>query len=227
MLSIQDLDVLFAIDRGGVVGPDGATHAGNLDLSYLRCVPNMVVMAPADENECRQMLSTGHRYEGPAAVRYPRGTGPGAAIEPTLQTLPIGKGEVRRRGARVALLAFGAIVPAAEKVGAELCLTVANMRFVKPLDRDLVLELAKTHEGFVTLEDNVVAGGAGSGVAELLAAEGISLPVLHLGLPDAFQHHASREQLLAEAGLDADGIRAAVLQRWPHLATPPARSAAV
>ena len=226
-VAIQDLDVLFAIDRGGVVGPDGATHAGNLDLSYLRCVPNMVVMAPADENECRQMLSTGHRYEGPAAVRYPRGTGPGIAIQPTLATLPIGRAEVRRRGSRIALLAFGAIVPAAEKVGEELGLTVVNMRFVKPLDRDLVLELANTHDGLVTLEDNVVAGGAGSGVAELLAAEGIVMPVLHLGLPDEFQHHASREQLLAEALLDADGIRSSVLQRWPQLGTAPPRSAAL
>ncbi|WP_064748444.1 1-deoxy-D-xylulose-5-phosphate synthase [Lysobacter antibioticus] len=225
-VAIQNLDVLFAIDRGGVVGPDGATHAGNLDLSYLRCVPNMVVMAPADEDECRKMLSTGHRYEGPAAVRYPRGTGPGAAIQPNLDVLPIGKAELRRQGARIALLAFGAIVPAAEQVGAELGLTVVNMRFVKPLDRELILELAKTHDGFVTLEDNVVAGGAGSGVAELLSAEGIVLPVLHLGLPDEFQHHASREQLLAEAGLDASSIRASVLKRWPLLAAVPAQSAA-
>src|SRR5688500_8906869 len=226
-VAIQGLDVLFAIDRGGVVGPDGATHAGNLDLSYLRCVPHMLVMAPADENECRQMLSTGHRYEGPAAVRYPRGTGPGVAIQPTLDTLPIGKADVRRKGARIALLAFGAIVPAAEQVGEELGLTIVNMRFVKPLDRELVLELANTHDGLVTLEDNVVAGGAGSGVAELLAAEGIVMPVLHLGLPDEFQHHASREQLLAEALLDADGIRASVLQRWPQLGTAPPRSAAL
>ncbi|MGJ7904494.1 1-deoxy-D-xylulose-5-phosphate synthase [Lysobacter sp. 1R34A] len=224
-VAIQNLDVLFAIDRGGVVGPDGATHAGNLDLSYLRCVPNMVVMAPADEDECRKMLSTGHRYEGPAAVRYPRGTGPGAAIQPTLDTLPIGKAELRRSGSRIALLAFGAIVPAAEQVGAELGLSVVNMRFVKPLDRALVLELARTHEGFVTLEDNVVAGGAGSGVAELLAAEGIVLPILHLGLPDEFQHHASREQLLAEAGLDAASIRAAVLRRWPQLTATPVQTA--
>ncbi|GAB6195296.1 1-deoxy-D-xylulose-5-phosphate synthase [Lysobacter xanthus] len=214
-VAIQNLDVLFAIDRGGVVGPDGATHAGNLDLSFLRCVPNMVVMAPADENECRKMLSTGLEYAGPAAVRYPRGTGPGVAIEPTLDTLPIGRAELRRRGARIALLAFGAIVPAADAVAAELGLTLVNMRFVKPLDRDLVLDLSRTHEGFVTLEDNVVAGGAGSGVAELLAAEGIVMPALHLGLPDEFQHHASREQLLAEAGLDAAGIRDAVLRRWP------------
>ena len=219
-VAIQNLDVLFAVDRGGVVGPDGATHAGNLDLSFLRCVPNMVVMAPADENECRKMLSTGHHYEGPAAVRYPRGTGPGVAIEPTLDTLPVGRGEIRCRGSRIALLAFGAIVPAAQAVGDELGLTVANMRFVKPLDRELILELARTHEGFVTLEDNVVAGGAGSGVAELLAAEGITLPVLHLGLPDEFQHHASREQLLAEAGLDVAGIRAVILQRWPGLFGP-------
>jgi len=226
-VAIQDLDVLFAIDRGGVVGPDGATHAGNLDLSYLRCVPNVVVMAPADENECRQMLSTGFEHQGPAAVRYPRGTGPGVAVSPSLDTLPIGKAELRRRGARIALLAFGAIVPAAQQVGEELGLTVVNMRFVKPLDRALVLELAKTHEGFVTLEDNVVAGGAGSGVAELLAAENIAMPILHLGLPDAFQHHASREDLLAEAGLDAAGIREAVLKRWPLLAqSPQARTAA-
>ena len=226
-VAIQDLDVLFAIDRGGVVGPDGATHAGNLDLSYLRCVPNMVVMAPADENECRQMLTTGFRFEGPAAVRYPRGTGPGVAIEPALDTLPVGKAQLRRQGARIALLAFGAIVPAAEEVGAELGLTVVNMRFVKPLDRELVLQLAQSHEGFVTLEDNVVAGGAGSGVAELLAAEGIAMPMLHLGLPDAFQHHASREQLLAEAGLDAAGIRAAVLRRWPQAAQPAQAPAAI
>ena len=219
-VALQDLDVLFAIDRGGVVGPDGATHAGNLDLSFLRCVPNMVVMAPADEDECRKMLSTGYRHAGPAAVRYPRGTGPGIAVQPDLDTLPIGKAQLRRNGATLALLAFGAIVPAAEKVAAELGLTVVNMRFVRPLDRALLLDLAQAHVGFVTLEDNVVAGGAGSGVAELLAAEGIAMPILHLGLPDAFQHHASREQLLAEAGLDADGIRAAILTRWPQLAQP-------
>lgn len=216
-VAIQKLDVLFAIDRGGVVGPDGATHAGNLDLSYLRCVPHMLVMAPADEDECRKMLSTGFQFQGPAAVRYPRGTGPGAAIEASLATLPIGKAEVRAYGSRVALFAFGATVPAAQQVGAELGLTVVNMRFVKPLDRALILELAKTHEGFVTIEDNVVMGGAGSGVAELLNAENIQLPILHLGLPDEFQHHASREQLLAEAGIDAIGIRAAVLERWPSL----------
>ncbi len=226
-VAIQQLDVLFAIDRGGVVGPDGATHAGNLDLSYLRCVPHMVVMAPADENECRQMLSTGYHFEGPAAVRYPRGTGPGVALQSTLDTLPIGKADLRVRGNRVALLAFGSTVAAAEQVGRELGLSVVNMRFVKPLDRDLILDLAKTHQGFVTIEDNVVMGGAGSGVAELLNAEGVSLPVLHLGLPDEFQHHASREDLLAEAGIDAAGIRASVLKRWPALAaTQPPMTAA-
>lgn len=203
-VAIQQLDVLFAIDRGGVVGPDGATHAGNLDLSFRRCVPNMVVMAPADENECRQLLSTGFHYNGPAAVRYPRGTGPGVAVQSTLDTLPIGKAQLRRQGSRIALLAFGAIVPAAEQA-AELGLTVVNMRFVKPLDRALILELSKTHAGLVTLEDNVVAGGAGSGVAELLAAEGSNLPILHLGLLDAFQHHASREDLLAEARAGCSG----------------------
>ncbi|MBS0217371.1 MAG: 1-deoxy-D-xylulose-5-phosphate synthase [Proteobacteria bacterium] len=215
-VAIQNLDVLFAIDRGGVVGPDGATHAGNLDLSYLRCVPNMMVMAPSNEDECRKMLSTGFEFNGPAAVRYPRGTGPGVAVQPGLATLPIGKAEVKQRGQRIALLAFGAIVPAAQAVGTESGYTVINMRFVKPLDRELILELAKTHHAFVTLEDNVVAGGAGSGVAELLADAGITMPILHLGLPDAFQHHASREDLLSEAGLDAAGIRKAIEARFPQ-----------
>ena len=224
-VAIQQLDVLFAIDRGGVVGPDGATHAGNLDLSYLRCVPHMVVMAPADENECRQMLSTGYHFNGPAAVRYPRGTGPGVAPESNRGTLPSGKADLRVRGTRVALLAFGSTVAAAEQVGRELGLTVVNMRFVKPLDRDLLLDLARNHQGFVTIEDNVVMGGAGSGVAELLNAEGITLPVLHLGLPDEFQHHASREDLLAEAGIDAAGIRGSVLKRWPPLAVVPKTAA--
>jgi 1-deoxy-D-xylulose-5-phosphate synthase len=226
-VAIQHLDVLFAIDRGGVVGPDGATHAGSLDLSYLRCVPNMVVMTPSDENECRQMLSTGFRFDGPAAVRYPRGSGTGVAVQANLDTIPIGKAELRRRGSRIALLAFGALVPAAEEVAAEFGLTVVNMRFVKPLDRALLLELAKSHDAFVTLEDNVVMGGAGSGVAELLSAGNITLPILHLGLPDTFQHHGSREQLLAEAGLDVAGIRASLLARWPDLQPLPAVAAAL
>lgn len=226
-VAIQDLDVLFAIDRAGVVGPDGATHAGNLDLSFLRCVPNMVVMAPSNEAECRQMLSTGLQHPGPAAVRYPRGTGTGVAAGTDLSTLPIGKGELRLQGSRIALLAFGITVAAAEQVGRELGLSVVNMRFIKPLDRELVLAVAAQHEGLVTIEDNVVAGGAGSGVGELLNAEGVLRPILHLGLPDSYQHHASREDLLAEAGIDAAGIRAAVLKRWPQLAagTPPLSAA--
>ncbi|PJK08849.1 1-deoxy-D-xylulose-5-phosphate synthase [Lysobacteraceae bacterium NML120232] len=219
-VALQKLDVLFAIDRGGVVGPDGATHAGNLDLSFLRCVPNMIIMAPSDEAECRQMLSTGYHHPGPAAVRYPRGSGTGIAAGKTLETLPIGKAQIKQRGEKLALLAFGAVLPAAEQVAAALGLTVVDMRFIKPLDKALILELAQSHQGFVTLEDNVVAGGAGSGVAELLAEAGICLPMLHLGLPDAFQQHASREELLAEAGLDAAGIQAAIAQRWPEIAPP-------
>ncbi len=217
-VALQNLDVLFAIDRAGVVGPDGATHAGSFDLSFLRCIPNMVVMAPSDENECRLMLSTGYQYKGPAAVRYPRGSGTGIAVQNNLDTLPIGKAEIRQRGNKIALLAFGAILPAAEQVASELGLTAVNMRFVKPLDRAMILELAKTHDAFVTLEDNVIMGGAGSAVAELLAAENILLPIMHLGLPDAYQEHASREQLLAEAGLDVASIRAAIQKRWPLLA---------
>ena len=217
-VAIQDLDVLFAIDRAGVVGPDGATHAGNLDLSFLRCVPNMVVMAPSNEAECRQMLSTGLQHPGPAAVRYPRGSGTGVDAGSDLSTLPIGKGELRLQGNRVALLAFGSTVAAAEQVGRELGLSVVNMRFIKPLDRELVLAMAGQHDALVTIEDNVVSGGAGSAVAELLNAEDVLRPILHLGLPDAFQHHASREDLLAEAGIDAAGIRTALLKRWPQLA---------
>ena len=216
-VALQNLDVLFAIDRGGLVGPDGATHSGSFDLSYLRCIPNMVVMAPADENECRQMLSTGFQYEGPAAVRYPRGSGSGVAVEAALDILPIGKADLRRRGQRIALLAFGAVFAPAAKVAEAIGATVVNMRFVKPLDAALILELARSHEAFVTLEDNAVAGGAGSGVAELLAAHGISLPILHLGLADSYLDHASREELLAESGLDAAGIESAIRARFADL----------
>ena len=215
-VALQNLDVTFAIDRAGVVGPDGPTHAGSFDLSYLRCIPNMLVMAPADENECRRLLTTGFRFDGPAAIRYPRGGGPGAIIEPELAELPIGKAEIRRHGRGIALIAFGCTVAPAENVGAELGATVVNMRFVKPLDETLLLELARTHDAFVTLEDNAIAGGAGSAVAELLAANGIESPILQLGLPDAFLEHATREQLLAEAGLDATGIRRAILARFPR-----------
>jgi 1-deoxy-D-xylulose-5-phosphate synthase len=224
-VALQNLDVLFAIDRGGVVGPDGATHAGSFDLSYLRCIPNMVVMAPADEAECRRMLSTGFRHPGPAAVRYPRGSGPGVAIPADLDGITIGEAEMRRRGRGLAILAFGAMLAPAQKVGDELDATVVNMRFVKPLDEKLVLEIARSHAGLVTVEDNAVMGGAGSAVAELLAAHGIVTPLLQLGLPDAFIEHMSREQLLAQVGLDAAGIKAGILKRWPQQPVP-VRSAA-
>jgi 1-deoxy-D-xylulose-5-phosphate synthase len=216
-VALQNLDVLFAIDRGGLVGPDGATHSGSFDLSYLRCIPNMVVMAPADERECRQMLSTGFAYPGPAAVRYPRGNGSGVAIDQDLATLPIGKAELRRNGQHIALLAFGALVAPAARVAETIGASLVNMRFVKPLDAAMILELARSHEALVTLEDNAIAGGAGSGVAELLATHGISMPILHLGLADSYLEHASREELLAESGLDAAGIEAAIRSRFANL----------
>ncbi len=212
-VALQQLPVLFAIDRGGIVGPDGATHAGSFDLSFLRCIPNMVVMTPGDENECRQLLYTGMLHDGPAAVRYPRGSGIGAAVEDGMTALPLGKGEVRRRGKRVALLSFGSPLGAALAAAERLDATVANMRFVKPLDAELVLTLAQEHELLVTLEDNVVLGGAGSAVNECLAAYGVSAPVLNLGLPDRFLEQGSRDQLLADVGLDADGIIRAVEAR--------------
>ena len=217
-VALQNLDVTFAIDRAGVVGPDGATHSGSFDLTFLRCLPNMLVMAPADENECRMMLSTGFAYAGPAAVRYPRGTGPGAAVRKELDTLPIGKAELRRRGRHLAILSFGAMLAPAAVVAAELDATLVNMRFVKPLDEAMILDLARTHDAFVTLEDNAVAGGAGSGVAECLAAHGIVKPVLHLGLPDVYLEHGSREEVLSMAGLDLPGIRNAIRARFPQLA---------
>ncbi|MGH8116536.1 MAG: transketolase C-terminal domain-containing protein, partial [Rhodanobacteraceae bacterium] len=199
--------------------PDGPTHAGSFDLAYLRCIPNMLVMTPADENECRRLLTTGFRFEGPAAIRYPRGGGPGVAIDPALTALPIGRAEVRRRGRGIALLAFGCTLSSAEVVGTELDATVVNMRFVKPLDETLILELAHSHDALVTLEDNAVAGGAGSAVGELLAARGITASLLQLGLPDRFLEHATRGELLIEAGLDVDGIRRAILARFPQRQT--------
>jgi 1-deoxy-D-xylulose-5-phosphate synthase len=205
-VALQDLDVLFALDRAGLVGPDGPTHAGSFDYSYLRCVPNMLVMAPADENECRQMLTTGYHHEGPAAVRYPRGKGPGAAVQPGLTTLPIGKAEVRHQGGRIAILAWGSLVTPALEAGKHLGATVVNMRFVKPFDTDLVLELAKTHDVFVTAEENVLAGGAGSAVNDFLQAQKVLMPVLNIGLPDRFVEQGTREELLALCGLDSQGL---------------------
>ena len=216
-VALQNLDVTFAIDRAGVVGPDGATHAGSFDLSFLRCLPNMMIMAPADENECRMMLSTGFQHAGPAAVRYPRGSGPGVAVQKTLVTLPIGKAELRRRGRGLALLSFGVMLAPAATIAAELDASLVNMRFVKPLDEALLIELAKTHDAFVTLEDNAIAGGAGSAVAECLAAHGIVKPILHLGLPDVYLEHGSREEVLSMAGLDLPGIRRAIHARFPQL----------
>ncbi len=205
-VAIQNLPVMFAIDRGGLVGADGPTHHGAFDLSYLRCVPNMTVMTPADENECRQMLYTAYTMNTPTAVRYPRGTGPGVAIEPTMTALPVGRGEVRRRGRGLALLAFGSMLAPCLQAGEALDATVVNMRFVKPLDLDLLREMAATHARLVTVEENVVMGGAGSAVAEALAALGLSVSIQHLGLPDAFVEHGDPAGLLRECGLDSEGI---------------------
>ena len=216
-VALQDLDVLFAIDRAGLVGPDGATHAGSFDLSYLRCIPNMVVMAPSDELECRRMLTTGFLHDGPAAVRYPRGSGTGVAAGNELSPLPIGKAEVRRRGAGIALLAFGAMLAPALKAGERLGASVVDMRFVKPIDEALLLELARSHAAFVTLEDNAVMGGAGSAVSEFLHAHAITLPMLQLGLSDRFLEHAARDELLAHEGLDAAGIEQSVRERFGNL----------
>ncbi|PQJ94852.1 1-deoxy-D-xylulose-5-phosphate synthase [Chromatium okenii] len=207
---LQNLDVTFAVDRGGLVGPDGATHAGSFDLSFSRPIPNLIILAPADENECRQMLKTAFEYEGPAMVRYPRGGGPGVDIDPHAPALPIGRGEIIRNGQRVALLAFGSLVPAALAAGETLDATVANMRFVKPLDQELILDVAARHELLVTLEENAIAGGAGSGVSELLAAHGVLVRCIHLGLPDFYIEHAEHAAQLASVGLNRDGIIASV-----------------
>src|SRR5450830_1294 len=213
-VALQNLDVLFALDRAGLVGADGATHAGNYDMAYIRCIPNMVVMAASDENECRRMLTTGFLYNGPAAVRYPRGAGIGAAIDPALTSIEIGKGELRRQGTKVAILAFGSMVAPAVKAGEELDATVANMRFVKPLDVELLRQLAASHDYLVTVEEGSIMGGAGAAVAEALAAEGIVKPLLMLGLPDRFIDHGDPATLLAGVGLDAKGIAASFTKRF-------------
>ena len=209
-VALQNLPVMFAVDRAGLVGPDGPTHAGSFDVSFMRCVPNMVIMAPADENECRQMLYTGHMHSGPSMVRYPRGTGPGANILKPMSTFDIGKAEVRRKGKKTAILAFGSMVTPALTAAEKLDATVINMRFIKPLDENMILAMAQTHELIVTVEENAVMGGAGSAVNEVLAARNISIPVINMGIPDKFIDHGTREELLAACQLDSDGIIAAI-----------------
>ncbi|KAF3981708.1 MAG: 1-deoxy-D-xylulose-5-phosphate synthase [Methylococcales symbiont of Hymedesmia sp. n. MRB-2018] len=205
-VAIQNLDVLFALDRAGLVGPDGPTHAGSFDYSYLACIPNMLIMAPADENECRQMLTTGYHYKGPASVRYPRGKGPGAVVADDLSRLEIAKSEIRHQGGGIAILAWGSMVTPALEAGKQLAATVINMRFVKPLDEAMILQLAKSHDVLVTIEENVLSGGAGSLVNGFLQAQQILMPVLNIALPDAFIEQGTREELLAQCGLDAKGV---------------------
>ena len=203
---VQELPVLFAIDRAGCVGADGPTHNGAYDLSFMRCLPNFVIMAPADENECRQMLYTGFQLDGPAAMRYPRGTGPGVEVQDEMTAFPIGKAEVRREGKEIAILAFGSMVRVAEQVGEELDATVVNMRFVKPVDEDLIIDTCANYDLIVTLEENVVHGGAGSAVNECIAAHGIEQRIANIGLPDSLLHHGSPNDMLKEAGLDYEGV---------------------
>lgn len=212
-VALQKLPVLFAIDRAGIVGADGQTHQGAFDLSFLRCVPDLIIMTPSDENECRQMLHTGYHYNaGPAAVRYPRGCGNGAPLQP-LACLPVGKGVVKRQGENIAILNFGALLGEAEQVAQNLNATLADMRFVKPLDQELIRQLAQQHQALITLEENVIAGGAGSGVNELLMAQGHRLPVLNIGLPDSFIPPGDQQEIRADTGLSADAIRQKI-QLW-------------
>ena len=212
-VALQNLDVTFGIDRAGLVGEDGPTHAGSFDLSFLRCIPNMLVMAPSDENETRQLLYTGYQFNGPAAIRYPRGTGPGTTIEKNMQALPIGKGLLRRSGSRVAILNFGTLLPAALQVAEKLDFSVADMRFVKPIDESLIDSLASSHDLIVTLEENSIQGGAGSAVTEYLNQSNRVVPVMQLGLPDIFVDHGKHSELLAACGLDQQGIELAISKK--------------
>jgi 1-deoxy-D-xylulose-5-phosphate synthase len=224
-VALQNLPVLFALDRAGLVGGDGATHQGSYDYSFLRCIPNLTVMAPADENECRQMLYTATTINGPVAVRYPRGQGPGVTPVAEMTALPVGRAELRREGhSGLLILAFGALVRSAEIIGERLDATVVNMRFVKPLDEDLVLRLAAKHRALVTIEENAVAGGAGSAVIELLASCANPMPTLTLGIPDRFIEHGSREDCLVQAELDQLSLSTAVERWWSPLAGSLARS---
>jgi 1-deoxy-D-xylulose-5-phosphate synthase len=216
-VALQNLPVVFALDRAGLVGADGATHAGAYDMAYLRCIPNMGVACPADENECRQLLSTAFEQNHPVAVRYPRGAGVGVATQPGLQALPYAKGEVRRQGRGIAILAFGTLLYPALEVAEKLNATVVNMRWVKPLDAELVLKIAAAHEALVTIEEGAVMGGAGSAVSEALQAAGVLKPMLQLGLPDTFIEHGDPAKLLALQGLDAAGIQSSIERRFPEL----------
>lgn len=205
-IALQNLNILFAIDRAGLVGEDGPTHAGSFDLSFMRCIPNLIIMAPSDEEETHKLLNTGFQYEGPAAVRYPRGKGPGKPVEKTLEALPLGKAKLRRKGRSVAILAFGSMVAPAMKAAEALDAAVADMRFVKPLDEEMIAELADAHQLIVTIEENVIMGGAGSAVNEFLARNNYRIPVLNLGLPDKFLDHGKAAEMLADVDLDSDGI---------------------
>ncbi len=225
-VALQNLPVVFAIDRAGLVGSDGATHQGSYDLSFLRCIPNLTIMAPADENECRQMLYTASTLSSPALVRYPRGTGPGVPLVAEMSALPVGRAQLRREGkSGLALLAFGALVAPAAQIAERLDATLVNMRFVKPLDEELVVALATRHRALITIEENAIQGGAGSAVGELLSAEGVQVPLLQLGIPDRFIEHGSRDSCLAAAGLDAAGLAASVEHWWALQAPERLRSA--
>jgi 1-deoxy-D-xylulose-5-phosphate synthase len=215
-VAIQNLPVVFAIDRAGLVGADGPTHAGSFDLSYLRCIPDMTIMAPSDENECRQMLYTAFKLDTPSAVRYPRGTGPGVAVQKVMQALPVGRGEMRRQGEKIALLAFGSMLQPCLQAAEELNATVANMRFIKPLDDDLVASLAASHDLLVTVEENTVMGGAGGAVTESLSSQRIVVKVLQLGLPDVFIEQGDHAQMLSDCGLDKTGIIKSVRSIFPE-----------
>ena len=212
-VALQDLPVVFALDRAGLVGADGATHAGAYDIPFLRCVPNMILMAPADEAECRDLLTTAYRQNHPSAVRYPRGAGVGTVVSSELKELPLGRGEIRRSGKKVAILAFGTLLYPALEVAERIDATVANMRFIKPLDIDLVCSLARTHDLIVTLEEGAVGGGAGSACLEALAENSIEVPCLQLGLPDRFVDHGDHALLMKECGLDVDGIQKAIQKK--------------
>jgi 1-deoxy-D-xylulose-5-phosphate synthase len=216
-VALQNLDVTFALDRAGLVGADGATHAGNYDLVYLRCIPNMIILAPANENACRQMLTTAFLHNGPAAVRYPRGAGIGIEVDPNLTALPIGKGEVLRQGKKIAILAFGTMVNPSSVAANTLNATLVDMRFIKPIDTELIKQLAQTHDAFVTVEEGAIMGGAGAAVTEVFSKEAIVKPLLILGLPDQFIDHGDVNQLLAEFGLNANGILSSIQERFHSL----------